>query len=88
MVESIRLDEVLAELSRLERATDEGPAGFTNRELAKALGLGMNASQDRLTNLVRSGRVAFVGHRGELNIAGRRCRIPVYRLAKKAKDTP
>jgi DNA-binding IclR family transcriptional regulator len=74
------MDEVLAELSRLERVVPEGPAGFTNRELADALGLHHNAAQSRLTDMVRSGRVAFVGHRSALNIAGRRCRIPVYRM--------
>lgn len=82
MSESITLDEVLDELSRLKHSTDEGPAGFTCRELAGAIGAHANA-QGRLKELVRSGRVAFVGQRNELNIAGRRCRVPVYRVVKK-----
>ena len=76
----IRLDEVLAELSRLEHAHHDGPQGFTCVELATALGFGQSAAQQRLSVLVRSGTVAFVGHRPETNIAGRRCRIPVYQL--------
>jgi hypothetical protein len=78
----IALDEVLAELSRLERAADDGPAGFTTQELAERLGLCANAAQSRVSALVRSGRVAFVGQRCGTNIAGRRCRIPVYQLTK------
>ena len=84
MPDPIRIDEVLAELSRLERVVPEGPAGFTSRELASALGMHNNAAITRLTELVRSGRVEFVGQRSEMNIAGRRCRIPVYRM-KEAK---
>jgi hypothetical protein len=80
MSESISIEEVLAEMARLERATEEGPDGFTTRELSDAIGLGVNAAQVRLSELVRSNRVSFVGHRSELNIAGRSCRIPVYRV--------
>lgn len=80
MCDAIRMDEVLAELSRLERSVPDGPAGFTCRELSEAIGMASSAAQTRLTDMVRSGRVAFVGHRSALNIAGRRCRIPVYRM--------
>jgi hypothetical protein len=80
VADPIRMDEVLAELSRLDRVVDDGPVGFTCRELGSAIGLLQNAVQARLTEWVRSGRVSFVGHRSEINIAGRKCRIPVYRL--------
>lgn len=82
MADDIRMDEVLAELSRLERSVPDGPAGFTARELADAIGLVVSASHKRINEMVRSGRVSFVGHRSALNIAGRRCRIPVYRMVE------
>lgn len=82
MADDIRMDEVLAELSRFERSVPDGPAGFTARELAEAIGMVVSAAQHRLNDLVRSERVAFVGHRSALNIAGRRCRVPVYRLVE------
>jgi DNA-binding MarR family transcriptional regulator len=82
MSESITLDEVLAELSRLESKLDDGPDGFTGRELAARLGLTCNTAQARLRELVYAGKVEFAGKRAELGIAGVRCRIPVYRLRK------
>jgi DNA-binding IclR family transcriptional regulator len=82
MAESITLDEVLAELSRLKADAEEGPAGFTGRELANRLGLSANTAQARLRDLVYAGKVEFVGKRAEIGIAGVRCRIPVYRLRK------
>jgi DNA-binding IclR family transcriptional regulator len=71
---------VLAELSRLNRAADDGPAGFTGRELAERMGVVANTAQSYLRGLVRAGRVELAGRRTELNIAGTRCRVPVYRL--------
>jgi hypothetical protein len=85
VADPIRMDEVLAELSRLEHSSENGPPGFTCRELSVAIGLRLDAAQSRLTEWVRSGRLLFVGHRSELNIAGRRCRIPVYRMKEDAK---
>jgi DNA-binding IclR family transcriptional regulator len=82
MSESITLDEVLAELSRLECAVEEGPSGFTGRELAQRLGMSVNTAQARLRELVYAGKVAFVGKRSELGISGVRGRIPVYRVVK------
>ena len=80
MAESITLDEVLAELSRLSRVSDGGPGGFTCRELAEALGVKVNAAQGRLTDMVRAGRVAHVGFRQGTSICGKRCHTPVYRM--------
>ena len=82
MTEPIRMDEVLAELSRLTNAPEEGPAGFTCKELSRSLGLTTNAAQSRLRDLIYAGKVEFVGKRAELGIAGVRCRVPVYRLRK------
>jgi DNA-binding MarR family transcriptional regulator len=82
MAESISLDEVLAELSRLNNAADEDPSGFTGRELAERLGMTTNTAQARLRDLVYAGKVEFVGKRAGIGIAGVRCRIPVYRLRK------
>jgi DNA-binding IclR family transcriptional regulator len=80
--ESISLDEVLAELSRLENTIEDGPSGFTCRELAARLGMTTNTTQTRLRELVYAGKVDFVGKRAEHGIAGVLCRIPVYRLRK------
>jgi DNA-binding IclR family transcriptional regulator len=80
--ESITLDEVLAELSRLNSTTEEGPTGFTGRELAARIGMTTNTAQARLREMVYAGKVEFVGKRAELGIAGVRCHIPVYRLRK------
>jgi DNA-binding MarR family transcriptional regulator len=82
MAESISLDEVLAELSRLTNSPEEGPAGFTGRELARRMGTTPNAAQAHLREMVYAGKVEFVGKRAEIGIAGVRCRIPVYRLRK------
>lgn len=82
MPEPIRLDEVLAELSRLEHEFPDGPAGFTVRELADKLGMVVNTTQERLRRMVAAGQVEFVGKRKELNVAGGGCQIPVYRLRK------
>jgi DNA-binding IclR family transcriptional regulator len=80
VAESISLDEVLSELSRLNNAADEGPAGFTVRELAERLGMTTNTAQSRMRDLVYAGKVEFVGKRADISISGVRCRIPVYRM--------
>lgn len=81
MTDPIRLDEVLAELSRLEREFDGGPKGFTCVELAARLGVGMGAAQGRLRAMFGAGKIELAGKRRQLNIAGIPCRVPVYRLA-------
>jgi DNA-binding IclR family transcriptional regulator len=82
MPEPIRLDEVLAELARLERDLPDGPAGFTVRELADKLGMVVNTTQERLRRMIAAGQVEFVGKRRGLNISGGGCQVPVYRLRK------
>jgi DNA-binding transcriptional regulator YhcF (GntR family) len=76
------MEEVLAELSRLERERNDGPEGFTCRELACRLGVVANTAQSRLRDLVYAGRVELAGKRIEINVAGSRCQVPVYRLRK------
>jgi DNA-binding IclR family transcriptional regulator len=82
VADDIRLDEVLAELSRLESNLEGGPAGFTGRELAQRLGMTVNTAQARLRDLVYAGKIELAGKRPEVNIAGGRCRVPVYRIVK------
>jgi hypothetical protein len=82
MADSITLDEVLAELSRLKNDPDSGPEGFTMAEMAGKLGLKVNSCQGRLKDLVVSGKVEMVGKRAGVNIAGGKCLVPVYRLRK------
>ena len=82
MTEPIRMDEVLAELSRLEQEFKDGPDGFSCRELAARLGVVVNTAQCRLRELVYAGRVELAGKRVEINVAGSRCQVPVYRLRK------
>ena len=82
MSDPISLDEVLAELSRLNSDVANGPEGFTGRDLAAKLGMTTNTAQARLRELVYAGKVENVGKRAELGISGVRCRIPVYRLRK------
>jgi DNA-binding MarR family transcriptional regulator len=80
MSDPITLDEVLAELSRLESTLEGGPAGFTGRELAQRLGMTANTAQARIRDLVYAGKLEFAGKRTDINVAGGRCRVPVYRL--------
>jgi len=85
MTDPIRIDEVLAELERLSQSNGDGPAGFTCRELSERAGVTAGAVQAKLRALVYSGRVELAGKREELNIAGGRCRVPVYRLKGESK---
>jgi DNA-binding Lrp family transcriptional regulator len=75
-----RLDEVLAELSRLERDFAAGPAGFTCRELSRRLDISNGAVQEKLREMFDAGTIELAGKREGLNHAGVRCRVPVYRL--------
>lgn len=79
MMEPIRIDEVLAELARLDA---EQPEGFTSRELADAMGLSLRTAGERLRVWVRAGRVEYAGDRATQTIRQRGSLTPVYRLKR------
>ena len=76
----IRVDEWLAELSRLQ---PKGADGFTRRDVERVLGLGEHASGVRLRAWVAQGHIEFAGTRPSATIDGRPCKLPVSRLTER-----
>jgi DNA-binding Lrp family transcriptional regulator len=86
MAEQIHLDEVLAELGRLERTATDGPAGFTSREVARALSCSNSRAQGRLREWFDRGLIEHAGRRNSTRMDGAATYTPVYRLVAKAKS--
>lgn len=76
------LDEVLAEIERLEGRPGVGPTGFTSSELEVRLGVCESRVRQLIRNWARDGLIEFAGKRETRNIAGGRAMIPVYRLVR------
>lgn len=76
MGDPIRLDEVLAELARLD---EESPEGFTRQEMQDRLRLSERVASARLRAWVKVGVVEYAGVRWGESVDRKRVRIPVYR---------
>jgi len=74
---SITLEELRAELERLDGECQEG---FTTEEMAKAIGYSAPVCRGMLRTLVRNNKAKCVGRRKSYRIDGSICWIPVYRL--------
>jgi len=78
-LDPIRVDEVLAELAKLNA---ERPDGFTARDLSEALGIGLRSTGEKIRTLVRAGRLEFAGRISQPYVDGRMGLVPVYRIKK------
>ena len=80
MGEPIRMDEVLAELTRLQAEGGPDVPGFTRNDFMAALGIGESAAQKKLREMHTKGLIEFAGRRTTLRMDGIRCQVPVYRV--------
>lgn len=76
--EPIRLDEWLAELSRVQL---HATAGFTTLDVSKAYGIDRRSATQRVRMWIDKGLVKHVGFRDGVSIDGKRNRQPVYAKA-------
>jgi len=75
---TITVDEWMAELERLGRAS---PDGLTSEELAEAWCCSRRVSCERIRALIRAKRAVLAGHRPIVRIDGKPAAVPVYRLS-------
>ena len=80
---SIRMDEWLAELSRLSEASVDG---LSMEEIAAGMGCSTKTASQRVRALMRAGRARLSGHRRSVSVSGRSCVTPVYKL--EGRGTP
>jgi DNA-binding IclR family transcriptional regulator len=81
----IRVDELEAELARLQQLPCDGPQGFTVQELAKAWGITLSGVRLRLRGLAERGLLQCAGRRRAVRIDGSATQVPVYRLTRPRK---
>ncbi len=81
MNQSITIDELMAEMQRLER---QQPDGLTSSEIAQMLGWRQEKVVKALLHpLIRADRIV-VGNKSVMSIAGRVAVVPVYMLRRGA----
>ena len=84
--ESIRIDEVVAELERLEgRPSKNGVRGFTTREFAIARGCSVTTAGARLRHWWDRGLIRKVGTRQVAKMSGGYGVAPVWQVVKPGK---
>lgn len=81
---AITLDEVLAELERLQRASaaQHDVEGFTYREFAAKYGKGETATREAMRVLHEQGRLVCAGKRRTQGVAGQVKYEPIYQLVR------
>lgn len=78
----ITMEQIVAELKKLEREQADGPPGFTTEDWAVAAGKSQKWVRERLRALIRDGKVVYAGKRTGLSIENKTIWVPVYQLAK------
>lgn len=80
---AITVDEWRAELARLDGEKFGGPDGFTVEEAVEAFGHSTRWVHERMRSWIKAGLVKHVGHRRDVNVAGRAKVVPVYQVVRK-----
>lgn len=80
MVDSIRLDEWLKELTEYKHQSADG---FTSAEMAKTSGKSLAWTRTMMRKAFDEGRITMVGTRESTRIDGKPCWVPVYQIVKK-----
>lgn len=82
---AISVDEWMSELERLDSEKFGGPDGFTVEEAVAMFKHSERWVRERLRSWINAGFVKHVGHRRDINVAGRAKVVPVYQVVRKAR---
>jgi predicted transcriptional regulator len=83
MGRSITMDELVQTLESIQSRRPNG--SMTSRDIAEELGVCIEMAREKMGNMVRSGRLEYIGKYPTKNMCGHSVAVPHYRIVKLRK---